>query len=262
MAKSACCGSCERGGACEGGGGCAVKASGAPEHPGIARARAVTGAHRARGSGGIADIRTETQAHGYTPTAAELRAMGLSLAEWNALGDTDRVEFARGAGASTDGGNTLYDTPEKRAVAQASASGDEAAFTAALERVPPDQRAALVEAHLRAQGASEDAVNAGLLRLAEQGLRGLSTWLNSDLQRDLEQIRSRSQTEQARIREEQETARAEINAATERYRIDHQQTQQQPQPPAQSGNGLLLVAVGVAVVGAVALLVASSRKAG
>lgn len=253
----ACCKSCERGGACEGGGGCVVKASGAPEHPGITRARAVTGAHRARGSGGIADIRTEAEIGGYTPTPAELDAMGIDLSVWATTGNADRLRLARsaGGGASSRAGAS----EAERAADQATLDRDDEAFRRALAEVPEGDRARVLERHLRARGASEDAVRAGLFALAQQGLSGLTTWLNSDLQRDLERIRSASSTEQARIREEQETARAEIQAATERYRIDHPQ---QTQPPAQSGNGLLLVAVGVAVFGAVALLVASSRKAG
>lgn len=253
----ACGRSCERGGACEGGGGCAVKASGAPEHPGIARSRAVTGAHRAKGSGGIADLASEADALGYYPSNPELAALGISRETWNTMNGADRLRLARAAGGRSGGGAA---SSAEQAARQATLDEDEAAFQRALAQVPEGDRARVLEQHLRARGASEEAVRAGLFALAEQGLRGLSTWLNSDLQRDLEQIRSRSQTEQARIREEQETARAEIQAATERYRIDHPQPQ--AQPPAQSGNGLLLVAVGVAVVGAVALLVASSRKAG
>lgn len=260
---AACCESCKRGGACEGGAAaCAMKASG-EAHPIVAKAREITGSHpayrpAAKSSGGIADIRTEAEMGGYTPTSAELDAMGIDLSTWVTTGNADRLRLARaaGGGASSRAGAS----EAERAADQATLDRDEEAFRRALAEVPEADRARVLERHLRAQGASDDAVRTGLFRLGEQGLRGLTDWLNSDLQRDLERIHSASSTERARIHEEQETARAEIQAATERYRLDHQQTQQ---PPAQSGgNAVLYIGVTVGVLGVLAALVMSSRKGG
>lgn len=263
---AACCESCKRGGACEGGAAaCAMKASG-EAHPIVAKAREITGSHpayrpAAKSSGGIAELTSEADAMGYYPSNAELEALGISRDLWDMSGGADRLRLARGgAGGGTGGATGGGASAAEQAANQATIDGDEAAFQRALAQLPERDRAGVLERHLRARGASDDAVRAGLFALAQQGLTGLATWLNSDLQRDLEQIRGRSATEQARIREEQETARAEIRAATERYRLDHQQTQQ---PAAQSGgNAVLYIGVTVGVLGVLAALVMSSRKGG
>lgn len=258
----ACCSSCAMGKPCEGD-SCATKASAGVDeaaHPGVARARSVTGSHPAykpasKASAGIADIYNEVQAREYYPNDPELRSLGISRATWDGMGAADRLRLVRAAA----GGAPPAETAEQDA-RRATLDGDDAAFQRALERVPEADRARLLEAHLRAQGASEEAIRAGLFRLGEQGLRGLTDWLNSDLQRDLEAIRGRSAVEQERIRQEAQTARAEIDAQTRRYEIDHPAYRPPAETPqGSSGSGVWMVAAAVVALLGVAALV--TRKA-
>ena len=240
---------CEQGKACEGGGGaCAAKSSAgasgaAPCHPAVARARTITGTHPAypaKSSAGIADLTSENDARGYYPSNAELAALGIDRATWDSMGGADRLRLARGGSTGSTGS-----TDATQRAREAALSGDQRAFQEALSQVPVDQRAGLLREYLRAQGASEEAVRAGLLRLAEQGLNGLSTWLNSDLQRDLERIRAGAATDQERIRQQQETTREEIRAETERYRIDHARGGSTGSPQSSGTGGTVLLGVGV-----------------
>ena len=137
----------------------------------------------------------------------------------------------------------------------ASAQGDDNAFLAALEGVSdPADRRALTEAHLRARGASDEAIRAGVQSVVNGGLQALNTWLRNDLARDLAQIRAGSDSERERIRQQAETERAEIAAATERYRIDHAPAPRDPAPAPASGGGLTTLVLGVAVAGLAALV--------
>lgn len=263
----ACCSACAAGKPCEGD-SCAVKPSAGadgPAHPGVARARSVTGSHpaykpAAKPSAGIADIYNEVQAREFYPSDADLRTLGIARGTWDAMGAADRLRLVRAAAGGTPGGASSAETAEQDA-RRATLDGDDAAFQRALANVPEADRARLLEAHLRAQGASEEAIRAGLFRLGEQGLRGLTDWLNSDLQRDLEAIRGRSAVEQERIRQEAQTARAEIDAQTRRYEIDHPAYRPPSETPqGSSGSGVWMVAAAVVALLGVAAL--ASRKAG
>ena len=98
----ACCASCARGRACEGSGACPVRAvprrsGGIPAPLGASRQWLATAAPRAnRTSGGIRDLRDETEAAGYTPNNAELSLLGVSREQWQNAPARQRLAWSRG----------------------------------------------------------------------------------------------------------------------------------------------------------------------
>lgn len=97
-----------------------------------------------------------------------------------------------------------------RASGDAASDADRDAFLRSIQGLPEAERGPALREYMRARGASEDAINVGLLALARSGVDGVSAYFRQDFDRDVQTMREGNITERERLRQEGETARAEL----------------------------------------------------